>query len=71
MQPMQRAFWILLFICLFGGDGFAVIFGTMRGIVHDPQHRPILDGAHLLRFFLFATICHAQWMWPSSASSLT
>ncbi len=25
----------------FAGSGYATIFGTVRGIVHDPQHRPI------------------------------
>ena len=25
---------------------FATIFGSVRGVVHDPQHRPI-QGAHL------------------------
>ncbi len=25
----------------FAGSGFATIFGNVRGIVHDPQHRPI------------------------------
>ena len=41
-----------LFFLLFAGVGFvgpafAGIFGTVRGIVHDSQHRPI-SGAHLL-----------------------
>ena len=35
---------ILLMFCgamLFAGAAWATVFGTVRGIVHDPQHRPI------------------------------
>src|SRR5579871_6810872 len=32
---------VLLF--LFGGGALATIFGTVRGIVHDPQHRPVTN----------------------------
>src|SRR5208337_4104375 len=35
---------ILLMFCgamLFAGPAWATVFGTVRGIVHDPQHRPI------------------------------
>jgi TonB dependent receptor/Carboxypeptidase regulatory-like domain/TonB-dependent Receptor Plug Domain len=28
---------------------FATIFGSVRGVVHDPQHRPIKDGMVMLR----------------------
>src|ERR1700677_2688164 len=34
---------IILFLCT---AAFATIFGSARGIVHDPQHRPI-QGAHI------------------------
>src|SRR6202795_3289911 len=39
---MKRAFLFVvsLFIAL---PAFATVFGTVRGIVHDPQHRPIQD----------------------------
>src|SRR5256884_412759 len=39
---MNRTFLfvVLLFAAL---PGFATVFGTVRGIVHDPQHRPIQD----------------------------
>jgi outer membrane receptor for ferrienterochelin and colicin len=34
--------WILVLLALvFAGAGFATVFGTVRGIVHDPQHRPV------------------------------
>jgi outer membrane cobalamin receptor len=36
----------LLFAALLSFPAFASIFGTVRGIVHDVQHRPI-SGAHL------------------------
>src|SRR5712692_3416201 len=44
---MRRAFLfaILLFAAL---PAFATVFGTVRGIVHDPQHRPIPDGTVVL-----------------------
>src|SRR6266702_3106337 len=37
---MKRAFLpvVLLFATL---PAFATVFGTVRGIVHDPQHRPV------------------------------
>jgi Carboxypeptidase regulatory-like domain/TonB dependent receptor/TonB-dependent Receptor Plug Domain len=36
-----------LLLCLFGAPhAFATIFGSVRGVVHDPQHRPI-QGATL------------------------
>src|ERR1700687_3447878 len=37
---MKRAFLfaVLLFAAL---PAFATVFGTVRGIVHDPQHRPV------------------------------
>jgi hypothetical protein len=34
---------IIFFLCT---AAFATIFGSARGIVHDPQHRPI-QGAHV------------------------
>src|SRR5256884_6685168 len=39
---MNRTFLfvVLLFAAL---PGFATVFGTVRGIVHDPQHRPVQD----------------------------
>ncbi|HSC44454.1 MAG TPA: TonB-dependent receptor [Candidatus Acidoferrum sp.] len=37
----------LLAVLTFASSAFAGIFGTVRGIVHDSQHRPI-SGAHIL-----------------------
>src|SRR6266513_1959831 len=39
---MKRTFLflVLLFAAL---PAFATVFGTVRGIVHDPQHRPVQD----------------------------
>jgi hypothetical protein len=31
----------LVFMLVFSGAAFATIFGNVRGIVHDPQHRPL------------------------------
>jgi Carboxypeptidase regulatory-like domain/TonB dependent receptor/TonB-dependent Receptor Plug Domain len=30
---------------LMTGAAFATVFGTVRGVVHDPQHRPVADAA--------------------------
>jgi len=39
---MKRAFLFVVF--LFAAlPAFATVFGTVRGIVHDPQHRPVSD----------------------------
>ncbi|MFZ0307512.1 MAG: TonB-dependent receptor [Candidatus Sulfotelmatobacter sp.] len=43
----MRHFACLTAVVLFlGAVAFATIFGSVRGIVHDPQHRPI-QGAHV------------------------
>src|SRR5258706_13283212 len=37
---MKRVFLFAVF--LFGAlQAFATVFGTVRGIIHDPQHRPV------------------------------
>lgn len=39
---------ILLFLsaaALFAGVAFATVFGTVRGVAHDPQHKPISDAS--------------------------
>ena len=38
---MRRFYWAVLFVLLVAGAGLATVFGTVRGIVHDPQHRPV------------------------------
>ena len=40
---MRRPILLCLVSLFFGGSVFATVFGTVRGIVHDPQHRPISD----------------------------
>jgi len=40
---MRRVSSLLLVFLLFGGIAHATVFGTVRGIVHDPQHRPVAD----------------------------
>jgi hypothetical protein len=40
---MQRISLLLATLFLFTSVCFATIFGTLRGIVHDPQHRPVPD----------------------------
>src|ERR1043166_2899535 len=38
-----------LFLLFAAGPLFATIFGTVRGIVHDPQHRPVADASVTLK----------------------
>jgi len=38
---MRRVLWFVLLFLPFAGAAFATVFGTVRGIVHDPQHRPV------------------------------
>ncbi|MDP9340446.1 MAG: TonB-dependent receptor [Acidobacteriota bacterium] len=33
--------WVMALLC--GASVFSTVFGTVRGIVHDPQHRPVAD----------------------------
>src|ERR1700674_5345743 len=39
---MKRAFPFIVFL-LAALPALATVFGTVRGIVHDPQHRPVQD----------------------------
>src|SRR6266487_2931279 len=38
---MQRVFSSILFVLLLASAALATVFGSVRGIVHDPQHRPV------------------------------
>ena len=38
---MRRVFEAFAALLLLGTAAFATVFGTVRGIVHDPQHRPV------------------------------
>jgi outer membrane cobalamin receptor len=38
---MRRILLLMLLVLSLGGASFATVFGTVRGIVHDPQHRPV------------------------------
>src|SRR5271154_5936308 len=42
-----RTAFITAVVFLLGATAFATIFGSVRGIIHDPQHRPI-QGAHII-----------------------
>src|SRR5260370_1299028 len=37
---MKRAWLFVVFLCA-ALQAFATVFGTVRGILHDPQHRPV------------------------------
>ncbi len=44
---LARSLLAFILVSLLTVPGFATIFGTVRGIVHDPQHHPV-QGAELL-----------------------
>jgi Carboxypeptidase regulatory-like domain/TonB dependent receptor/TonB-dependent Receptor Plug Domain len=46
---MQRSWLFLIGTILFASGAFATIFGTVRGVVHDPQHRPVADASVTLK----------------------
>ena len=46
MRKVSHAFAAFL---LFAAAAFATVFGTVRGIVHDPQHRPVPDSEVVLK----------------------
>jgi Carboxypeptidase regulatory-like domain/TonB dependent receptor/TonB-dependent Receptor Plug Domain len=43
---MRQAVGLIAVFLLLDAMAFATIFGSVRGVVHDPQHRPI-QGAHI------------------------
>jgi outer membrane receptor protein involved in Fe transport len=46
---MQRIFLLFASLFLIASAAFATVFGTVRGIVHDPQHRPVSNATVLLK----------------------
>jgi len=46
---MRHAFVLTAVVLVLGSNAFATIFGSVRGIVHDPQHRPIAGARVALR----------------------
>ena len=49
VQFMKRAAAVALtvFLILISANSFASVFGTVKAIVHDPQHRPV-QGAQVV-----------------------
>lgn len=45
----MRGIWRVLPLLLAVAPVFATIFGTVRGIVHDPQHRPVATASVMLK----------------------
>ncbi len=46
MRGVLKLLVALLFLSV---PALATIFGTVRGIVHDPQHRPVADATVTLK----------------------
>src|SRR5437764_8980794 len=40
---------LMLVLCLCGVSSYATVFGTVRGLVHDPQHRPLAGATVVLK----------------------
>ncbi len=38
---MRRFCWVVILVLFLASLSLATVFGTVRGIVHDPQHRPV------------------------------
>jgi outer membrane cobalamin receptor len=48
-RNLMRRAWLLVVLALAsGGTAMATVFGTVRGIVHDQQHRPIAGATVIL-----------------------
>lgn len=48
-MQLSRIPCVLLFAFIFSCFAAATIFSTVRGIVHDPQHRPVQGAQIILR----------------------
>jgi outer membrane cobalamin receptor len=46
---MRRVFEAFAALLLLGTAAYATVFGTVRGIVHDPQHRPVSGSEVVLK----------------------
>ncbi len=44
---LARSLLAFIFVCSCAQSGFTTVFGTVRGVVHDPQHHPV-PGAELV-----------------------
>ncbi len=43
---MRRFLFLVALAAFLAGGVIATVFGSVRGVVHDPQHRP-MSGAHV------------------------
>src|SRR5258708_36003962 len=46
---MRGVFKLLAALLFLSAPALATIFGTVRGIVHDPQHRPVAAATVILK----------------------
>jgi len=46
---MRRISLFILVLLLIATTALATVFGTVRGIIHDPQHRPVSDTKVVLK----------------------
>jgi len=46
---MQKAFLVLVILFGFSAAALATVFGSVRGVVHDPQHRPVASASVKLK----------------------
>src|ERR1700730_5560571 len=48
-NSMRRALPLFAALFFLGSMALGTVFGTVRGIVHDPQHRPVSDAKVILQ----------------------
>src|ERR1700732_3988791 len=46
---LRHRLWLLTGLLGTGVAAFAGIFGSVRGVIHDPQHRPVPDAMVMLK----------------------
>ena len=49
MRTIRRLCLVMTFLIAAAAPGFAIIFGSVKGVVHDPQHRPAPGATVTLR----------------------
>lgn len=45
----MRRICLLLFVALYAPAAGAAVVGTVRGVIHDPQHRPVQNAMVMIK----------------------
>ncbi len=49
MRSTSAGSTLLALLCLYGSVSLATVFGSVRGVVHDPEHRPIAGATVVIK----------------------